>query len=141
MTLVDIRNEAAHKLNSGFPGYYLYYDVLPQDFSMPCFLMQILSVSKTNENLYQFLKALTFNIRYYPDEGVSTGLLEMQDKLEELFDMALQAGDRSIGIDRTKGEILEKVLHFTFDLSYTDSREDMNEGLEMMQTLEMKEEF
>jgi hypothetical protein len=141
MTLVDIRNEAAHKLNSEFPSYYLYYDVLPQDFSRPCFLIQILSVSKTNENLYQFLKALTFNIRYYPDEGVSTGLLEMQDKLEELFDMALQAGDRSIGIDRTKGEILEKVLHFTFDMSYTDSREDMNEGLEMMQTLEMKEEF
>lgn len=141
MTLVDIRNAAAQKLSTEFPGFYLYYDVLPQDFSKPCFLVQITSVSKTNENLYQFTKAVAVNISYYPDEGIGTGLLEMQDRLEGLFDMMLQAGGRAIDIDKTKGEIIEKVLHFTFDLSYTDSRDDTDDSFETMQTLEMKEEF
>jgi len=141
MTSVDIRNAAAQKLSTGFPNYYLYYDALPQDFSKPCFLVQISLVSKANESLNLFSKALTANIRYYPDEGVSTGLLEMQELLEGLFDMVLQVGDRVIGIDKTKGEIIEKVLHFTVDLSYIDSREETVDGLEMMQVLEMKEEY
>ena len=141
MTLVDIRNAAAQKLSTGFPGYCLYYDELPQDFSKPCFLVQIISVSKTNENVYQFSKAVAVNIRYYPDGDIGTGLLEMQDLLEGLFDVVLQAGDRTVNIDKTKGEIIEKVLHFTFDLSYIDSREDTDNGFETMQTLEMKEEF
>lgn len=141
MTLVDIRAAAAQKLGTGFPGFYLYYDELPQDFSKPCFLVQIVSASKTNESLYQFTRAVAVNIRYYPDEGVSIGLLEMQEELERLFDVVIQVGERTINIDQTKGEILEKVLHFTFDLGFTDSREDTGDGFEMMQTLEMKEEF
>ncbi len=141
MTLVDIRNAVAQKLSTDFPDYFLHYDVLPLDFSRPCFLVQIISVSKTNENVYQFSKAVAISIRYYPDEGISKGLLEMQDWLEGLFDMVLQAGERRINIDKTKGEIIEKVLHFTFDLSCTDSRDDTSDSYETMQTLEMKEEF
>jgi len=141
MTLVDIQNAAAQKLSTAFPSYSLYYDVLPQDFTKPCFLVQITSVSKTNESLNLFSKALTANIWYYPDYGTGTGLLEMQELLEGLFDMVLQAGDRVIGIDKTKGEIIEKVLHFTVDLSYIDSREETVDDLEMMQVLEMKEEY
>lgn len=141
MTTVDIRNAAAQKLSTGFPEFDLYYDLLPEDFSTPCFLVQITSVSKTNESLFQFTKTVSVNIKYHPGEEAGIGLLEMQDQLEELFDMVLQVGDRTLDIDSTKGEILEQVLHFTFELSCTGSREDMEGDLEKMQTLEMKEEF
>lgn len=141
MTLVDIRNAAAQRLSAGFPGYSLYYDVLPQDYSIPGFLVQIGSVSKAMGNAHQFEKRVAVNIRYYPADGTGIGLLEMQDRLESLFDTGLQAGDRNINVEGTKGETIEAVLHFSFDLSYTESREDMSEGLETMQTLEMKEEF
>jgi len=141
MALVDIRAAAAQKLDTGFPGFYLYYDGLPENFSKPCFLVQIVSASKANEIRFQFTRAVTVNIRYYPDEGVSIGLLEMQEELERLFDIVIPVGERAINIDRTKGELLEKVLDFTFDLDFTDSREELEEDFEMMQALEMKEEF
>jgi len=141
MTSVDIRNAAAQKLSTGFPDYNLYHDILPQDFSRPCFLVRITSVSKTNQNVYQYEKAVAADIGYYPGEAAGTGVLEMQEQLEGVFDLELQAGDRVLGIDKTKGEILEDVLHFTFELSFTESRNDPEESLESMQTLEMKEEF
>ena len=141
MTTVDIRNAAAQKLSTGFPEFSQYFDVMPHDFSKPCFLVQINPVSKINESSFQFTKTVSVNIKYYPEEGAGIGLLEMQDQLEELFDMVLQVGDRTLGIDGTKGEIIEKLLHFNFELSFTGSREDMESNLDKMQTLEMKEEF
>ncbi|HWQ30194.1 MAG TPA: hypothetical protein VN549_04315 [Negativicutes bacterium] len=141
MTLVDIRNAAAQRLSAEFPDYCLYYDVLPQNYSIPGFLVQISSVTKTMGNVNQYERTVVVSIRYYPADGTGIGILEMQEGLENLFDTGLQAGDRNINVQGTKGETIEAVLHFSFDLSYTDSREDMSEGLETMKTLEMKEEF
>lgn len=95
-----------------------------EGFTRPSFFVQFdNSVRSADEN--QVHKSLTVEIYYFPKDRYeySIEVLDIQEKLENLFDLKLPIKDRLVNIDEANTVINDGVLNFTFDLAFYDGRE------------------
>jgi len=139
MKLTDIKTAIVARLRSQIPGVNIPAMEIKQGFKKPAFFVEIVPISKVNQSPGQFTRSVTVIIHYFSVNETHIENLEMQDQLEAAFDMTLTVGDRQLTIEQTDGEIVDKVLHFKMDLTYSDSREEAPG--ELMQNLNLKEGY
>lgn len=136
MKLADIKTAIVARLQSQIPGVNIPAMEVKQGFKKPAFFVEIVPISKVNQSPGQFTRSVTVIIHYFSVNETHIENLEMQDQLEEAFDLILTVGDRWLIIDHIESEIVDKVLHFKMDLTYTDSRDE--EPGEFMQNLNLE---
>lgn len=87
----------------------------------------------------QVEKSLTIRIYYFPTDryNYSLELLDIQEQLENLFDLKLSVLDRKFNIHEASTIVTDGVLEFSFGIHFFDGKEVQD--AELMQTLDIKE--
>ena len=94
-----------------------------EGFERPSFFVQLINpIRSANEN--QVHKAMTVQIYYFPSDRYENSIevLDMQDQLEELFDLKLSVHDRLLDINELNTDLIDGVLNCSFDLEFYDGR-------------------
>lgn len=94
-----------------------------EGFNRPSFFVQ-LDNNKRSGDESQVHKALTVQIYYFPTDrhDYSMEVLEVQEQLEEIFELKLKVLDRLFNIDETDSGTTDGVLNFSFDIEFYDGR-------------------
>jgi hypothetical protein len=109
-----LKNEFNIELNSN--------DV-KEGFNRPSFFVSF-DNNKRSGNESQVHKSLTIRINYFTSDSKdnSIELLDVQDQLENLFDLKLKVNDRFFNIDEAESITTDGVLEFSFDIEFYDAR-------------------
>ncbi|KYG92355.1 hypothetical protein A0U40_05270 [[Bacillus] sp. KCTC 13219] len=121
ITYKDIKKAVNQKLN--VLGVEINSKDVSEGFSRPSFFVQLENPTRSSEE-DQVHKSMTVQIYYFPTDRYeySIEVLDMQENLEELFDLKLQVKDRLINIDETHAGTTDGVLSFSFDIEFYDGR-------------------
>ncbi|PIJ97863.1 phage tail terminator family protein [Lysinibacillus sphaericus] len=100
-----------------------------EGFTRPSFKVELDNV-KREAHLTQVERACTVRIFYFPkDENNSIELLDVQEKLGDLFDLKFSIEDRHLDINEPNFDEIDGVLQFEFDFRFFDGREYENEDI------------
>lgn len=107
-----------------------------EGFNRPSFFVEFLNPVRSGDES-QVHKSLSVQIYYFPTDryDYSIEMLDMQDKLENLFDLKLSVGDRLITINEASSEPVDGVLNFSFDIEFYEGREVQD--VQAMQVLDV----
>jgi hypothetical protein len=123
ITYKDIKKAINETLTNEFQIEINSKDI-QEGFNRPSFFVSFdnqVSSSTTNE----FEKSLTIRINYFPSDryDYSLELLEVQDRLEKIFDLKLKVLDRKFNIHETSTIETDGVLEFSFDIQFSYGKE------------------
>jgi len=118
----SVKSAIAGKLSGLYPSARIYDENIPQGFKTPCFMVSLIeqSYSKRVSNRYKSL--LSFNVAYYSNKGkteIKSDCQAVQVALFRAFD--------TFGAYRAQNKqatIVDNVLHFTFDVPYSELKEE-----------------
>lgn len=158
ITLKEIKTVINKKLFNEFNIEIQSHDV-KEGFNRPSFFVTF-DDTIHSATLEQIEKTLTVRIYYFPENryDYSLELLDIQERLEKIFDLKLKVLDRHFNIHEVFSLVTDGVLDFSFDLQffqgkdisldagYIDEKEEPildSEGnpiqIEIMQNLEIEE--
>lgn len=95
-----------------------------EGFIRPSFFVQLENSNRSSDES-QVHKSLTVQIYYFPSDRhkYSIEVMEVQEQLENLFDLKLKVLDRFFNIDDTNATTTDGVLSFSFDIAFYEGRE------------------
>lgn len=95
-----------------------------EGFDRPSFFVQLDNVGRSGDES-QVHKSMTVRIYYFPTDRYeySIEVLDMQETLENLFDLKLAVKDRFFNVDEFTTFLNDGVLNCSFDLDFYDGRE------------------
>lgn len=122
MKLTSIKGAIVSQLRSSLPQVKIKaMEELQKAFKPPAFFIQMIPYGLSKTNKYHTAKSIFIDIHYFPEHETEIECLEMADLLLEVFDLTLKVEDRNLLLEDIQSEIDDNVLHFTFDLRFTDS--------------------
>jgi hypothetical protein len=137
ITLKDIKTAVVSVLNSNFTQEVQSSDV-KEGFKRPSFFVELdnATSSSTEEQKH---RGLTIRIYYFPSDRNknSIELLDIQEALENAFDLKLTVLDRKFTINETESETTDGVLTFSFDIEYEEGK--VIAVVPLMDSLDIKE--
>lgn len=143
--LIEIKDIIIQKLTNSFPSLNIYGEENGQQLQKPALLVKFRPISMAIENKYHRRKFINVEIQFHSLNGTNEEDLEMIDRLYEVFDPVLTVKDRILTINVIRTRIKDNILKLSFYLDFTDSIEETKgyqyQEYELMQELEMKEEF
>lgn len=137
MSLEDINIAINDNLISEF-GYDINANDVKEGFKRPSFFVSFDGVSRSSTEMY-IERKLTVRIYFFPKSRYeySIEITDVQERLENIFDLKLSALDKLLNIHEVRSEITDGVLSFHFDLQFLENKEV--EEHEVMQELEYNE--
>lgn len=95
-----------------------------EGFNRPSFFVQLDNVGRSGDES-QVHRSMTVQIYYFPTDRYEYSLevLDMQETLENLFDLKLAVKDRFFNVDEVRTNVVDGVLNASFDLEFYDGRE------------------
>lgn len=140
ITYKDIRIAINQKLKT--TGVPVNSRDVSEGYIRPSFFVQLNNVGRSGDE-NQVHKSMTVQIYYFPTDRYEYAIevLEMQETLEELFDLKLPVKDRLFNVDEYNSFVNDGVLNAMFDMEFYDARERSKYEQypnEPMETLEMK---
>lgn len=143
--LIEIKDVIIQKLTNSFPSLNIYGEENGQQLQKPALLVKLRPISMAIENKYHRRKFINVEIQFHSVNGTNDEDLEMIDRLYEVFDPVLTVKDRILAINVIRTRIKDNVLRLSFYLDFTDSIDETKiydyREYELMEELEMKEEF
>lgn len=122
ITYKDIRIAINRKLKT--TGIEVNSRDVSEGFLRPSFFVQLDNVNRSGDenNVH---KSLTVQLYYFPTDEYEYAIevLDMQETLENLFDLKLPIKDRLINVDEFNTGVVDGVLNCSFDLAFYDGRE------------------
>ncbi len=143
IALRTIRDAIATKLKSKYPTYKVHFDHVKRS-DAPYFYVQMNPHATSLDDIYSD-RRIGIDIQLILKEDACgrvsrANLYDAADILDALMRPVLQIGDRYITILDVETAFTDNVLHYLFDLSFTDAVTDEEiDGIqyELMQDLEM----
>jgi hypothetical protein len=128
ITLLELKTAVNTLIDNEYPNKIQSKDIT-EGFTRPSFFIEFDNINK-DTRLYYFTRNLTVKIYFFPTsrDEYSKEILEVQEKLEELFGLNIAVKDRIFTIENTTSEIIDGVLIFEFDLSYDENIEIVETG-------------
>lgn len=110
-----------------------------EGFIRPSFFVSLDNPTRSSL-MSQIERSLTIRIYYFPSDryNYSVELMDIQERLENLFDLKLSVKDRKFNIVDVVSNVTDGVLNLSFDIEFSDAREVVydEQPSEMMQTLQ-----
>lgn len=105
-----------------------------EGFIRPSFFVEFSNLTRYGLES-QIHKSVGIRIYFFPTtlKNSSLEILEVQEKLGEVFDTKLKVEDRFFNILETSSEVVDKTLQFEFEFEFEEGREV--EDSELMQAL------
>jgi hypothetical protein len=119
LTYKQIVKTTTDMLISKFPLIEVQESDVEQGFQRPSFFISLPDVNRDSRKYYS-LRSMTIRIYFFPTDRYvySLEVLDVQQKLEELFDLTLKVEDRVITISNTSSMVVDKVLEFDINIEY-----------------------
>ncbi|RKD26686.1 hypothetical protein BEP19_15880 [Ammoniphilus oxalaticus] len=122
ITLRDIRIAINRQLAK--TGIEINSGDIEEGFKRPSFFVQLDNVNRSGDES-QVQRSLTVRIYYFPKDRYEYAIevLDMQEKLEDIFDLKLRIKDRYINVDEYISLVNDGVLNVSFDIEFYDGRD------------------
>lgn len=129
ITYTDIKKTINSSLKKKFNIEINSKDV-SEGFIRPSFFVGIENPIRSSDET-QVHKSMTIQIYYFPTDRYeySLEIMDVQEQLENLFDLKLKVNDRYFNIDETRSNTTDGVLSFAFDIEFYDGKEIKDETL------------
>lgn len=150
ITLKDIRLAVNRQLEK--TGIEINSRDVSEGFNRPSFFVQLNNVGRHGTET-QIERILSVHIYYFPPDRheYAINVLNMQEILENLFDLKLRVKSRYLNVDEFNAFLNEGVLNCSFDIEFFTARdrawkteeEEKHENLhpvELMQELDFEKE-
>ncbi|WIV11379.1 DUF6838 family protein [Proteiniborus sp. MB09-C3] len=128
----SIKQSIINKLLKLYPEYTIYDENVPENFEKKSFLIKLID-QKYNKRLNSKYKSIiSFDVAYFSDKStteIKSDCLEVQLNLIRTFDL--------IGTYRAlnkQATITDNVLHFKFDINYSEIRREEEIKMQTQQT-------
>lgn len=140
ITYIDLKNEINTRLRE---------TVVPvnsrdvtEGFNRPSFFVQFENNNRSSTES-QVYKSLTVQIYYFPKDryDYSEDVLDMQEILENMFDLTLKVQDRLLHINEVNSMVVDGVLNFSFDLEFYEGREYEGEVNTIIEEIKKGKDF
>jgi len=122
-------------------GYKIFIEENKEEIKVPTFFVSVTPL--TSDSYLRYNQKLTNIVITYVDRVIiQEELLDIQDKLDELFDMYLDVGKRKIVFDKKKFNVTNDFLTMTLTLKYLDDKTslpDADKYTDLMEELIEKE--
>lgn len=128
----SIKQAIVNKLLELFPSYTIYDEDIPQNFKKKSFLITLTDQDYNKRLNNKSNSLLSFDIAYFSNKSVSeikSDCLEVQLKLLRGFDLI--GNCRALNKQAT---ITDNVLHFTFNINYSEIKNEVFEKMQQQQT-------
>ncbi len=113
-------------------GIYPAFDVLAEEISKTdddnnednlenYFFIDIIPVSNVTVNEYHTERSLVIDIAGHMEAEKNEDYLSMADAIDKVIRPVFRFEDRAITIHQSSSKIVDKVLHYTFDLVFIDT--------------------
>lgn len=128
ITYTDIKKAINSSLKKKFNIEINSKDI-SEGFIRPSFFVGLENTNRSSDE-NQIHKSMTIQIYYFPTDRYeySLEIMDVQEQLENLFDLKLKAKDRYFNINEARSNTTDGVLSFAFDIDFYDGRE--YDGLE-----------
>jgi len=128
----NVKQAIVNKLLELYPTNKIYDEDLPQDFIKPYFLITLTNQDYHKRLNNKYKSSISFDISYYSSKATSeikADFLDVQLNLLRLLD--------SVGTYRVlnkQATIKDNALHFTFNINYSEIKEEANTLIQKQQT-------
>lgn len=121
ITYKDIRKSINQQLSK--TGIEINSRDVSEGFNRPSFFVQLNNIGRSSDES-QVHRSMMVQIYYFPTDRYeySIEVLEMQETLEELFELKLPVKDRFFNVDEFRSDTVDGVLNARFDLEFYDAR-------------------
>lgn len=138
ITLKDIKKAINNLISDNFTAEITSRDI-NEGFDRPSFFVEFDNIKKSLAGEEQIQRELTVRIYYFPSSRYqySIEILDIQEKLEEIFSAKLSVSDRFLNIDEVESIVTDGILQFYFDIRYEEGIEITD--TELMENLYIKE--
>lgn len=127
--LLAIKESINKTLEENFKDIEIYSSDVKEGFSRPSFFTKIIPAVMGYDTKNYTSHSQMVVIHYFSESEEEVDSLKIYDKLIKAFGMTLQVGERHFLCKNTRGEIVDKVLQFRFDIDYMTmlDKEDTHE--------------
>lgn len=132
----DIKQAIVSVLNTLYPSNIIYDENIPQDFEKPSFIIYLINQVYSKRMNIKFNCLLSFDIAYFSNEvEVKNDCLNVQLNLFRAFDLI-----GNYRVLNKKATISDNVLHFTFDIRYSEINQEEFVKMQQQQLITRTEE-
>lgn len=121
--LTEIRESLLKKLSTELEGFKEFQDEEDPNFFKPSFVIEVIPVSSNHLGRCFEAKKSIINIKYFSKNGTNSEIIEMTDKLNEVFKNGLYIKDHHFSMEKKDFSIEKKVLNYKIPLEFEDSEE------------------
>lgn len=138
ISLKDIKGKVEEMIQISFPEFEILSRKGGEGVEVASFYIELDNLMKNNR-LFNYERSMTIRIYIYPSNTMegTTGVLEILEDLEGLFELSLRLQDRDIKILETSSKIVDGVFQFEFNINYFEEKEMTHNG-ELMQEMKFK---
>lgn len=136
LSLKQIKKAVNDIIKVKFPTIEIQAEDIKEGFKRPSFFVQFDNLDK-DTGLYASDRSMTIRVYYFPSDRYvySLEILDIQDSLDSIFNLNFAVEDRVITIKEARGQVVDKVLEFEFDINFVDS-DDTEIGGNLMQEMD-----
>lgn len=142
MKLKDIKKAINEMITSEFPDIEIQAADVEKGFERPSFFVEMDNLFRDSRQ-FGSIRSMTIRIYFFPGDRYkySLELMDVQDRLESIFNLNFAVKDRVITIDETRGQTIDGVLEFEFDFEFHDQIEEEEKPRPLMEELTVTYEF
>lgn len=118
----NIKQAIVNKLLELYPDCTIYDEDVPQNFKTPSFLISLVEQNYSKRLNNKHRSTLFFDIAYFSDKDsteIKNDCLDVQIDLMRAFDLV-----GSYRVLNKQATITDDVLHITFDINYSELKEE-----------------
>jgi hypothetical protein len=128
----EMKQAIVNKLQELYPTYPIYMDDVPQSLTKPAFIIFLIEQEYKKRINSKYTGRIRFDVSYYSDKPTAETKLDSQTVQENLFrEFDLMGTFRAIN---KKSEFVDNVLHFTFDIKYSEMKVEMEAQMKSQTT-------
>lgn len=129
----DVKQAIVNRLNELYPDDTIYDEDVSEHMETPSFKITLIEQHYNKKLNTRFQSSLSFDIAYFSDkrvEEIKNDCYFVQSKLLKGFDRV-----GSFRVMNKQAKITENVLHFTFNVNYTETLVEDTEKMKQLEDL------
>lgn len=135
----DIVNHLKKLLKTNFPTYKIYSDEIKENMIRPAFHINLMPETSINFNVFYREQNVLIDISYFsddlPDMQSKTKNLDMANTLQNIFNTDIKIYDNYINVSELDFDIVDRVLHTTFNLMWYNNNEITQADLDKLEDM------
>lgn len=136
----DLLNGLKKILSDNFKDHKVYSEKIIQKINRPAFHINLMPLVSNNFNIYYREQRAMVDISYFSDEPPdlqsSVKNFDMANILQSVLNTDIKVLDRNLNLQGLEFEIIDRVLHTTFELMWYNENEVTQAYLNQFQIME-----